>query len=276
LNSQTWIINKMPNITVEEALATLVLDQELMNYLLSKREEWEMFGKMNSHMYRTMLIKIMDESNLNGEQRFMVFFMFSVIKNRDRVLKAMEAMSTEDKAKAWFAPVMNFINNKITQYVSDVTKSKKFPAVNVPNCNPGLDILIWCLITKPNERTMWELACRTTFSQIHLSATMQDFAKEGYKHYWDDVVKTSKNPDAVSMKLPVPEFREDYYANSVSDKYRLINLELQEVQPADQGAGYTEEEVVNYIKSIDPLREFVEQDSALHAELSAEEIPEVV
>jgi len=100
----------MPMITVMEALATLRMDEELKNYLLSKRAEWEMFGKMNSHMYRTVLMKRMDEANLNGEQRFMVFFLFSVVKNKDRVLKAMEAMAAEDKAKSWFAPVMNFIN----------------------------------------------------------------------------------------------------------------------------------------------------------------------
>jgi len=254
---------KMSMISVVEALATLRMDEELRTYLLSKRGEWEMFGKMNSHLYRTILMKKMQEANLNGEQRFMVFFLFSVVKNKDRVLKAMEAMAAEDKAKTWFAPVMNFINTVTTQYVSDVVRSKKFPAVNIPNCNPGLDILTWCLITHPNKRTIWELSQRTTFSQLHLNTDMQAIAKEGYAEYWNNVVKSTKNPDAVPQSLPKPEFREDYYANSVNDKYNFVNLNLQEIPPADLVNGYTEEEVLNYVRSIDPLQEFVEEQAEL-------------
>jgi len=160
----------MTTITVTQALATLRMDQELRDYLLSKRAEWEVFGKMNSHLYRNILMKQMQEANLNGEQRFMVFFLFSVIKNRDRVLKAMEAMDPVDKAKTWFAPVMNFINTRVTQYVSDVVRSRKFPAVNIPNCNPGLDILVYCLITHPNKRSIFDVSERTTFSQLFLNA----------------------------------------------------------------------------------------------------------
>jgi hypothetical protein len=253
----------MPMISVAEALATLRLNQDLRNYLLSKREEWEMFGKMNSHLYRTILMKKMEEANLTGEERFMVFFLFSVIKNRERVLRAMESMSAEDKAKSWYAPVMNFINTSLTQYVSDVVKSKKFPAVNIPNCNPGLDVLIWCLITHPNKRTIWELSQRTTFSQLHLDVNVQETAKLGYAEYWDNVVKSSKNPDAVPQNLPKPAFREEYYANSVNDKYRLVNLNLQELPPADVVNGYSEREIFEYIRSIDPLNEFVENQAAL-------------
>jgi hypothetical protein len=258
----------MPMISVVEALSTLRMDEELKNYLLSKREEWEMFGKMNSHLYRTILMKRMEEANLNGEQRFMVFFLFSVVKNKDRVLKAMEAMAPEDKAKTWFGPVMNFINTTITQYVSDVVRSKKFPAVNIPNCNPGLDILVWCLITHPNKRTVWELSQRTTFSQLNLDANMQAIAREGYAEYWGNVVKISKNPDAVPQALPTPQFMEDYYANSVNDKYLLVNLSLQEVPPADLVNGYSEAEVLDYIRSIDPLQEYVAAQSALQAEIN--------
>jgi hypothetical protein len=250
-------------------LSTLRLDEELKNYLLSKREEWEMFGKMNSNMYRTMLMTKMTEANLTGEQRFMVFFLFSVVKNKDRVLKAMEAMAAEDKSKPWFAPVMNFINTSITQYVSDVQRSKKFPAVNIPNCNPGLDILIWCLITHPNKRTVWELAQRTTFSQLNLDVNMQSIAREGYAEYWGNVVRTSKNPDAITQALPTPQFREDYYSNSVSDKYLFVDLNLQEVPPANLVNGYSEAEVLQYIRSIDPLQEFVAAQSALQAEINA-------
>jgi hypothetical protein len=182
-----------------------------------------------------------------------------VVKNKDRVLKSMEMMSPEDKAKDWFGPVMAFINTKVTQYVSDVSRSKKFPAVNIPNCNPGLDVLVWCLITHPNKRTIWELSQRTTFSQMFLNADMQAIAKVGYAEFWNNVVRTTKNPDAVPQALPKPEFREDYYANSVNDTYRFVNLNLQEVEPADLVYGYSEDEVLRYVQSIDPLQEYSEE-----------------
>jgi len=260
----------MATITVREALATLRMDGELRDYLISKREEWAVFGKMNSHLYRAMLMKQFREANLNGEQCFMVHFLFSVIKNKDRVLKAVEAMSAEDKARSWFAPVMQFINTRITQYVSDVQKSKKFPAVNIPNCNPGIDILVYALITHPNDRSIRNAAERTTFSQLFLDAELQAIAKEGYAHYWDNVVKSSKNPDSVPQKLPEPAFREDYYANSVNDDYRLVDVNLHEVEPSDRTRGYSVEDVVEYFRSIDPLNEFVVADSVLSQEVGLE------
>jgi hypothetical protein len=260
----------MSYIDVSEALVKMSMDEELLKYILKNRDSWEVFGKMNSMLYRRQLFTMMEKAKLNAEQMFMVFFMFSVIKNKDRVMKSMEAMSAEDKAKEWFSPVMSFINTNMTQYVSDVTKSRKFPAVNVPNCMPGLDILIWTLITHPNKRTLWNLAQRTTFSQLDLAEDVQEFAKAGYTEYWNNVVKSTKNPDAKTQNLPVPEFREEYYANSVNDRYRLVDINLKEIEPLDISVGYKEAEVVAYIKSIDPLREFVESEAELTAELEAE------
>jgi hypothetical protein len=266
----------MSSVTVEEALSTLKMDKELQDYLLSKRAEWEMFGKMNSHMYRSILMKYMKEANLDGKQRFMVFFLFSVVKNKDRVLKSMEMMSPEDKAKDWFGPVMAFINTKVTQYVSDVSRSKKFPAVNIPNCNPGLDVLVWCLITHPNKRTMKELSERTTFSQLHLSASVQDYAKVGYARFWDSVVRTTKNPDAVAQNLPAPAFREDYYANSKSDEYRLVDLQLRELEPVDKINGYSWDEVIEYLRFIDPNKEYDRKVALLDRELEEADEGEIV
>jgi hypothetical protein len=56
----------MSSVTVEEALSTLKMDKELQDYLLSKRAEWEMFGKMNSHMYRSILMMYMKEAHWDG------------------------------------------------------------------------------------------------------------------------------------------------------------------------------------------------------------------
>jgi hypothetical protein len=254
-------------MNVQDALATMKLSNELKDYLLSRRDLWSMFGKMNSHFYRKWLMKIYDEAGLDGEQRLMVHVLAGVIKNRDRVLRSMETMEPEDKAKAWYGPVMNFINTRTTQYVSDVTKSRKFPFVNIPTCNAGLDILIYCIITNPNDRSLVEMSRRTTFSQLDLDAELQDIAKEGYKYYWDQVVKGTKNPDAkaTGSTIEPPAFREEYYANSVNDEYKLVDEKLQEVPAAD--AGYSLEDLVKYLRSIDPKNEYNPAEAVLEDEL---------
>jgi len=254
-------------ITVQDALATMRLSNELKSYLVSKTDLWAMFGKMNSHFYRKWLMKLFEEAGLSGEQRLMVQVFAGVIKNRDRVLRSMETMDAEDKAKEWYAPVMNFINTRTTQYVTDVAKSKKFPFVNIPTCNAGLDILIYCLITHPNERSLIDLSRRTTFSQLDLDGEMQDIAKAGYKYYWDEIVKGTKNPDA---KLPgnvveKPSFKEEYYANSVNDEYQLVNDKLEQIKPAD--GGYSLEDIVSYLRSIDPNMKYNPSEAVLEDEL---------
>jgi hypothetical protein len=258
-------------ITVSEALGRLTLDEEQIEYIISKREMWATFGKMNSHLYRAILMKRMKDAELPSECQFMIFFLFSVIKNRDRVLRAMDAMEPEDQAKSWFNPVKNFITTHVTQYVSDVVKSKKFPAVNIPNCNPGLDILVYCMITHPNERSLIEVTKRPTFSQLLLSFDVQAEAKEGYREYWDNIVTGSKNPDKATLEKP--EFREEYYQNVLNDDYLLVGLDLQEIKPKDVKVGYTFAEIAEYFKTIDPNNEFVEEDAVFIKELQDETAP---
>lgn len=251
----------MASVSVSDALSTLSLGQDLINYLISKRSEWELFGKMNSHIYRAMLMKHMQESGLKGEERLMVFFFFSVIKNKDRIIKAMDNMDDSDKSKSWFGPVRTFIAAKITQYVSDVTRSRKFPGVNIPNCNPGLDILFYCMITHPNARSLVEASHRPTFCQLDLDEDAQSLALEGYRFYWNNIVQGSKNPDAVPNQLPTPQFREEFYNNSAGDRYKLIGLDLVEIPPANPDIGYTLVEIANYFDSIDFIGELTPNES---------------
>jgi hypothetical protein len=235
---------------VAEALSMLSMSIELKNYIESKTAEWTNFGKMNSHIYRAMLMRMMAESGLTQEAKFMVFFFFSVIKNQPRILKAMDQMTAEEKAKPWFSATRDFIATKITQYVSAMNKTKKFPAVNIPGCNPGLDILNWCLITPKNDRTVEVLKDRTTFCQLNLNDEMQTLAKVGYENYWNNIVKGTKNPDKESQTLEEPKMREEYYLNPASDKYNLIGVDLKEIPPMTNQSGYTRDELVRYMASI--------------------------
>lgn len=234
--------------SVTNALSSVAMDNNMRTLIESNRQVWEYFGKMNSHLYRNQLFTSMLDSNLSAEAKFMVFVFFAAIKNKDRVLKHMDLMDEDMKSAAWFAPVRAFIATKVVQYVTQAEKSKKFPAVNIPSSMPGFDILAWCLITTKENRTLENLFMRTTASQLTLNPVMQSRAKEGYAKYWNEIVKGSRNPDSPEA----PKMREEYYANSESDKYMLItfrNEKFVEVKPNDTTSGYGENELKTYLSS---------------------------
>lgn len=151
----------------------------------------------------------------------------------------------------------------MTQYVSEVVLSKKFPAIYIPSFNPRL---VYCLITSPNERTLVELFNRPATSQLQLDYMAQAKAKIGYQYYWEYVVNGSENPVAKSGNLEAPEFRDDYYKNVMADSYKLIGLDLKEANPASSSAGYSIKELREYLKSIDPKKEYGPVNSNLAKE----------
>jgi len=231
---------------IQATMSKLTLTAELKTYIQSNQDMWKTFGKMSSHIYRKMLMDEMEKANLKNEEKLMVFFFFSVIKNQPRIVKAMKNMNDADRAQTWYNPVFNFISTRITQYVSQANSNNRFPAVNVPTCNPGLDIFFYKLITKPEDRSIDDLKNRTTFSQLHLDSEMQGIAKEGYKNYWDNVVKGSKNPDKEKEKLEAPQMREEYYLTGASDQYLLLDDKFKEITAPT--TGYTRATIENYLK----------------------------
>lgn len=232
-----------------EVMKTMKLDQSMVDFIKERRDEWPIFGKKNSHLYRAQLMKMMSDSGLTAEAKVMVYFFFAVIKNQSKVVKAMDNMPPDVKMLTWFSQARDFIGTRVTQYVSSADKMKKFPAVNVPSTNPGLDILFWCLMTRDADRTLDNLKDRTTFCQLALNNEMQALAKTGYEKFWNETVRGSLNPDAVTMNLPVPKMREEYYANPASDKYPLVNLELSTLPPSTKETGYNRLEIDTYLRS---------------------------
>lgn len=236
---------------LERTMTAMKLSEDLVSFIKERRDSWLVFGKKNSHLYREQLMKMMSDAGLSAKGKVMVYFFFAVIKNQPRVLKAMDSMPEEVKVYSWFSEVRDFVGLRVTQYVSSAERQKKFPAVNIPGTNPGLDILLWCLMTRDSSRTLANLKDRVTFSQLALNDAMQTLAKEGYRKFWDVTVKGSLNPDAVTMNLPAPRMREDYYSNPASDKYPLLNQDLSILAPSTRESGYTQTELETYLRQFD-------------------------
>jgi hypothetical protein len=224
---------------------------------------------MNSHTYRRLLMKSMYEFRLVGEQKFLVFFLFSMVSRRDKVLRAMDGMAPEVQAKPWFNPVKAFVTASITdQWVPNVSMSTKFPATKILICNPGLDLLLYCYTTDVNKRSIIDFFRRPTASQLHLNEEMQKVAKEGYKFYGNSAVSMPKNASSQRPKSKKPVFKDEYYFNYVKDDYKLRTLELKEIPPNDKSKGYSAEEIVQYVLSIKLKNECDEATATVIEEMS--------
>jgi len=209
-----------------------------------EKDQWETFGKRNSHTYRSKLYRLMNLNNLKIVDKFMVQFLLCVINNQKRCLEAMNAIP-DQSSKEWFKPVHNFIKNRCVQYTNEETNDK-ISVVHVPSCNPGMDMLTYALSTKKENRSVEEMMKRKTAHQLALDAEMQAEAKEGYRYFWDVVVTGSRNTNSKEK----PMFREEYYRQSAGDNYLLITNEIEELVPEDAETGYTRMELKKWLDSI--------------------------
>lgn len=233
--------------TVTAALQSLAVDAAFLTKLSEKniRAEWDSFGKMNSHVYRRILQTLFSASKMTKEAQFMVHFLFSVVKNVNRVLNAMDSLPQEMRDADWHKEVKNFLQANVVQYVSDVKQTKKFPAVNIPHCNPAIDALGYVIQKEVTD--LEEFYERTTSVQFKLSPVAQEAAKRGYMRYWSRIVTSTKNPESAAFASMTDEKKQEFYENPAADKYFLIAKNFEEILPLDVEAGYSEEELAVYL-----------------------------
>lgn len=238
---------------VLNAMGSVMINTAMVEYFKGKQEEWQFFGKMNSHLYRHQLFAKMEDKKLDAESMMLVYAMSSIIKSQPRIVQAMTDMPEVDRFAStgvWYA-VRAFFETECVQYVSAAKKTKKFPVVNIPNSMPGLDILWFCLCTKKEERTMDKLMIRPTFAQMALKEDVQTIAREGYEFYWTKIVKGSRNPD----KVDAPGMRQDFYETTAADQYAFITLTKENTMTflvaASKDGKYTKAEVESYLRSFD-------------------------
>ncbi|KAJ5339289.1 hypothetical protein N7452_006017 [Penicillium brevicompactum] len=174
----------------------------------------------------------------------MVYNLFSMVNDKDGVLRAMSAMPSEVKNESWFPKVKSFIDSQLCQYLGQAQATKKFPAVKIPSSSPGLDIMCALLDSETEDYKLNVVFSRTTASQLHLDLDMQALAKAGYLEYWSNVLK---NADTKNQPGPSEEMRNTLYKNLAADSYNLLLPDFQEMMPEDTVIGYTEMELIAYI-----------------------------
>jgi len=234
---------------VAAAISKMSLEKTTEDKLKEHISVWSTFGKMNSHLYRKWLMDLMTMDKLSGTEMFMVYFFFGVIKSQPRVLKALPNLPPDIRALPWFTKVQSFVMSRVVQYVTQAKDQSKFPAVNIPTTNPGMDILVYVLSTNQSAVSLDELTKRPTFTQLHLDTNLQNKAKVGYQFYWDNVITGTKNKETSEE----PKYRDEYYNTSAADKYHLIKIKkdgsFSVCPPASESVGYIEKEITDYLKN---------------------------
>jgi len=232
---------------VENCLPLVKMSNELVVEQIKHADTFDNFGVTNSHDKRHKLFSLMSAKSLTADAMSMVFSYATYVKSRRRIIREMEKPNAKFKDMAWFPTVLAFYKESTVELVKDETDSK-FPVVNIPTCLPGASIRAMFLTTKRSVKDadgvfFTELTRNTAFSQLALSSTLQEKAKDGARYYWDKMVK-------VDSKAQIKGFQEGFYENSVGDSYYLILADGKEFKPKDAATGYTMEDLELYEKEL--------------------------
>lgn len=236
--------------SVSSALSSVTMDNQELASLTEDTSIWGMFGKKDSNLLRAKLWKLFDDSKLSNEARFMVFYLFAVIKNRSRVLNSIDTLPEEIKSLKSMTMAKSFIMDHLVQYTDQET-NRKFAVVHLPTTMPGLDLLATALFLPVGDSSVQNyIIPKQTFAQIHLNAELQSKNRVFQQTFWNETVKTSKNEARRNNTKEELKFHEDYYKNSSSDMYKLLDFQMAEVEPENQATGYTEKEVISWFNKV--------------------------
>jgi len=237
--------------SVATALSTIEVKAQSLKFMTEDCSIWDMYGKKDSHLLRAKLFKLMKEAKLSKEEIFMVFFFFSVIKNKRRVMESFDQLPEEIRALTSVMKAKQFINDSLVQYTSQET-IKKFAVVHLPTTMPGLDLMLTALtLDKKVDSVVNYIFTKQTFAQINVDSNLQAINKGAQQLFWDTMVKKSRNEARINKTVTDElKFHEDYYETSARDKYNLVDLKFKEVEPRDKSTGYTRDEIMAWFENI--------------------------
>lgn len=237
--------------SVADALAKLEVTGDTLSFLASDMSIWDVFGRKDSHLLRKQLFKIYGEDKVGRETIFIIHFLFSIIKNKNRVSEAMGSLPDELKSLPSMIAAKTFIDRRLVQYVTQETSSK-FAVVHLPTTMPGLDLMVAALNCDSTIEAVRELLVpRATFGQMNLSASLQAVNKREQENFWNNVVKTSKNQDRMRGLANVElKFHENFYKNVENDKYNLVDMNMKEIEPKSSVMGYEMDEIVEWVSKV--------------------------
>lgn len=188
-----------------------------------RAEDFEMFGRMSSHEYRKLFFTVTED--LAPADRIWIIILFTVIKSRPRVLKAM----TKFREQTWYESTREFILKKMVQYTAELpSDGSKFAAVHVPHIMPSFTAICWVKTTKESLATAENMLMTLWACQLKLPEVLKLKQRTWEENFWNKTVKRTRNT-VVNKEEVEKKFHVDFWETKASDNYPLFSKSGQEV-----------------------------------------------
>jgi len=182
---------------------------------------FETFGKMDSAAYRIAFEETCARANISSTVRNIVILFSVMIKNRDRVIRAIEG-STGLLAIDEVMEAKAFLTRHCTNYVTN--QRLKYPFVKIPESFASLSAVYFAAFN--DEASVTAIFSTTWFSHLPLSQFLQDLAEMYMRFLWTQIITSTKNTGASrDSDRSVGTFYPDIYDNAISDSEAMVDYE---------------------------------------------------
>lgn len=206
-----------------------MLVADIMNAIQGlARENLVDFGVMDSHKYRARLAQFFIDNQVGQVTRLNIMILSGVISNRDRLISHIE-MSTTFPDKDNILRALRLFKTYVKQY----DRPEAFPFVNVCHSVPPYAIFGAILNTRYrynffdldntlNLATLPDQFKKTFLVQLDIDNNFENMQRIWEQEFWENEVKTSKNPNQTAFEKG---FHEDYFLTKANDKYKLRSID---------------------------------------------------
>lgn len=198
-------------------------------------------GIMDSSQYRAIFLNLTKNRGFKMETYVMIYILVNQVKSLSRLTDSRgmksEKFMTNNDSTDWYGRIMEFLEGDCVQYVSQISPGTpgegKFPLVNINTCWPTMAFFAFCYIIHgkfdvtvlTDDEILEELLApkNTWVVQMHNDLPMQERAKSANVKFWEDTVKSSRNPIQSKFEgntgTGKGKWNADYYNTQMSDNY---------------------------------------------------------
>ena len=208
------------------------------------------FGKMTSHIYRSRFYEtvkgMVNAGEIQQSSIVVIIYFATLIKNRGRILNAIPALADKYGSTTWLSDAQKFYEEATCQYVSEAEKTKKFPVVNIPSCQPNIAAHFYKQhlkkdkVVRSDEDMFKKFMENLWFPQLRITADLRAKHRAWEENFWNNTVKKSKNPVSDRYERG---FNATYYQTKADDDYKFI------VNGKEVDTTYDEQAIIAWLKA---------------------------
>lgn len=173
-----------------------------------------------SHTLRKAMLKIAYTAKLDMKAIQGAYFLTTICRNRERLLKVIDELPTEVKTIDLVLQGIKFIMNCTVAWVNDENLDRNIATVHIPNTNPSCCLFWWKLISEDSERTMEKMLATQYITQIGIPSHLQAINKAYIKAFWKNIKKTRNPKSGAAFKSGT--FNDEFYKTAASDHYPFV------------------------------------------------------